>query len=59
MYHAGSARRLDRSSTDRSSTPGPFHGFTVSRSGKDSQCADDGMRPRLLSRAEMGTIVHS
>ena len=49
---AGDIRRLDRSIT-----PGPVHGFTVSKSGRDSLQADDGMVQPRLSRVETGTIV--
>ena len=38
--------------------PGPFHRFTVSRSGRDSLRENDGTRSNALSRFEMGTVVH-
>ena len=50
---AGSARRLDRAVK-----PGPFHRFTVSRSGRVSLRRDDVIGHCHLSRFEMGTIVH-
>lgn len=50
---AGSAKRLDRSCK-----PGPFHRFTISKSGRDSLPGDGGMQRDRLSRFEKGTIVH-
>lgn len=50
---AGSAKRLDRGKM-----PGPFHKFTVSRSGRDSLRGDDRTSRHGLSYMEMGTFVH-
>jgi hypothetical protein len=50
---ARSAKRLDRGAL-----PGPFHSFTVSKSGRDSLPTDSGMQRHRLSRFEKGTIVH-
>ena len=53
LFPAGSAKRLDRRRA-----PGPFHGFTVSKSGRDSLHANDAMDRIGLPRAEMGTVAH-
>ncbi len=50
---AGSARRLDCAVK-----PGPFHRFTISRSGRVSLRRDNATGHRHLSRFEMGTFVH-
>ncbi len=49
----GSARRLDHAVK-----PGPFHRFTISRSGRVWLRRNDAIGHCRLSRFEMGTIVH-
>jgi hypothetical protein len=49
----GSAERLDRGVS-----PGPDHGFTVSKSGRDSLRRNGCTAKRHLSPAAMGTNLH-